>query len=204
MHQGEQAYSPAQTQARAHHSPSTAPLPAHPQSYPPHQHHAAPATTELPPISTALYSRDTTASKYYDPTSDHGDHAVARDTARFDNHYPPQVRPHPSTHPLPAVLSITTLFICRDAELTLNFTRTGSRTPIQTRGQHTAPTRSPITRPSRPPTRISRRCSARSRSTNTRAAWKPCLTRPSRRRSTRRCIGEPSSRRQRITHGGPR
>lgn len=104
MHQGEQAYSPAQTHGRTHHSPSTAPLPVHPQPYPPHQHHTAPASTELPPISTALYSRDTTASKYYDPTSDHGDHGVARDTARFDNHYPPQVRtlstPSPILSPL--------------------------------------------------------------------------------------------------------
>jgi DNA helicase INO80 len=98
MHQGEQAYgpqSPAQTHGRPHHSPTTAPLPAHPPNFHPHQHHRpppSPSTTELPPISTALYSRDTAASKYYDPTSDHGERSLGRDTARYDPQYPPQVR----------------------------------------------------------------------------------------------------------------
>jgi DNA helicase INO80 len=53
------------------------------------QHKQANHTTELPPISTALYSRDT--SRYYDPTSDNGDRGLGRETARYDNHYPPQV-----------------------------------------------------------------------------------------------------------------
>jgi DNA helicase INO80 len=104
MNQGDraQAYgprSPTQTHGGGPHSPTTAPLlHAHHTTYP-HQHHRAPpspSTTELPPISTALYSRDTAASKYYDPTSDHGERAVARDPARYDNHYSPQVRTHPS------------------------------------------------------------------------------------------------------------
>jgi DNA helicase INO80 len=99
MHQGEQAYgahSPEQGHHRPHHSPTTAPLPAHHQNFHPHQHHrppTSPSTTELPPISTALYSRDSAASKYYDPTSDHGERSLGRDTARYDNQYPPQVRP---------------------------------------------------------------------------------------------------------------
>lgn len=94
-HQGEptpSAYHTSPTQAGQpyhHHSPNTpAPLPLQP-----HQHHrqpASPASTELPPISTALYSRDT--SRYYDPTSDNGDHRVARDPARYDPQYPAQVR----------------------------------------------------------------------------------------------------------------
>src|SRR3954468_24804545 len=50
----------------------------------------SPGTTELPPISTALYSqRD---SRFYDPTSDHGDRSVGRGTPRYDGHYPAQVR----------------------------------------------------------------------------------------------------------------
>ena len=94
-HQGEptpSAYHTSPTQAGQpyhHHSPNTpAPLPLQP-----HQHHrqpASPSSTELPPISTALYSRDT--SRYYDPTSDNGDHRVARDPARYDPQYPAQVR----------------------------------------------------------------------------------------------------------------
>lgn len=99
MHQGEQAYgahSPEQGHHRPHHSPTTASLPAHHPNFPPHQQHrppTSPSTTELPPISTALYSRDSAASKYYDPTSDHGERSLGRDTARYDNQYPPQVRP---------------------------------------------------------------------------------------------------------------
>ncbi|KAF2854405.1 hypothetical protein T440DRAFT_465374 [Plenodomus tracheiphilus IPT5] len=102
-HQGEPppaAYhrSPTQTgQPYQHHSPATpAPLPLHhPNQHAHHQHHRPPSSprTELPPISTALYSRDT--SRYYDPTSDNGDRSIARDPARYDNHYPPQTRdPH--------------------------------------------------------------------------------------------------------------
>lgn len=96
--------SPNQTHGRAHHSPT---LP-HPHSTTlanaayPHHHRAPPSPriTELPPISTALYSRDSAASKYYDPTTDHGDRDrdrdLGRDTARYDTHYPAQVR-HPTS-----------------------------------------------------------------------------------------------------------
>ncbi|EMD67739.1 hypothetical protein COCSADRAFT_168915 [Bipolaris sorokiniana ND90Pr] len=106
-HQGEptpSAYHTSPTQAGQpyhHHSPNTpAPLPLQP-----HQHHrqpASPSSTELPPISTALYSRDT--SRYYDPTSDNGDHRVARDPARYDPQYPAQQPrdPHAYHDPRPA------------------------------------------------------------------------------------------------------
>jgi hypothetical protein len=191
MHQGEQAYgpqSPAQTHGRPLHSPTTAPLPAHHTNYHPHQHHRpppSPSTTEqLPPISTALYSRDSAASKYYDPTSDHGQHSVARDTARYDNQYPPQVRTF--AFPSQCPFSVTTaLFICRDAELTLIFSRLAIHTSIQTLDRHTAPTRSRISPPSRTRTRINRRCSALFRNTTTLAAWRPCLILLSR----HRCMG---------------
>ncbi|KAJ4367070.1 putative DNA helicase ino80 [Neocucurbitaria cava] len=109
-HQGEPppAYhrSPTQTgQPYQHHSPAApAPLPLHhANNFHPHQHHrppTSPPSTELPPISTALYSRDT--SRYYDPTSDNGERSVGRDPARYDNHYPPQTRDpqaNPDTRP---------------------------------------------------------------------------------------------------------
>ncbi|KAL6708133.1 putative DNA helicase ino80 [Coniothyrium glycines] len=94
--------SPTQTgQPYQHRSPTTpAPLPHqhhHPNNHNAHQHHrppASPGATELPPISTAIYSRD--SSRYYDPTQDNGDRGLARDPARYDNHYPPQpARDHP-------------------------------------------------------------------------------------------------------------
>jgi DNA helicase INO80 len=84
------AYHTSPTQAGQpyqHHSP--APLPLHHT----HQHHRPPTSpndTELPSISTTLYSRDT--SRYYDPTLDNGDRGIARETARYDTHYQPQVR----------------------------------------------------------------------------------------------------------------
>lgn len=104
-HQGEPtpaAYHRSPTQAGQpyqHHSPNTpAPLPLHQNLHHPHPHphppQHSPNTTELPPISTALYSRDT--SRYYDPTSDNGERGVARDPARYDSttntQYPAQVR----------------------------------------------------------------------------------------------------------------
>jgi hypothetical protein len=213
MHQGEQAYgpqSPTQTHGRPHHSPTTAPLPVHHPNYPPHphphQHHHpphSPSTTELPPLSTALYSRDSAASKYYDPTSDHGERALGRDTARYDTQHTPQVRTFPRMslhHPAPCSSIVPTLFICRDAELTLDFSRIGIHTPTQTPAQHIAPTRSPITRLSRPHTCITRRCSAHIHSTNsTQARWRPCLTRLSRHPSTSE---ELSNRRQQPMRDG--
>ncbi|KAF1839073.1 helicase SWR1 [Decorospora gaudefroyi] len=95
------AYHTSPTQAGQpyqHHSPTTpAPLLLHHPNLHAHQHHRpppSPNTTELPPISTALYSRDT--SRYYDPTSDNGDRGLARDPARYDTHYPP---PQPTRDP---------------------------------------------------------------------------------------------------------
>ncbi|KAF1947084.1 hypothetical protein EJ02DRAFT_450055 [Clathrospora elynae] len=89
-HQGEQAYHGSPTQTYQHHSPTApAPLPLHHANLHAHQHHRpppSPTTTALPPISTALYSRDT--SRYYDPTSDNGDRGVGQ-AARYDTHYPP-------------------------------------------------------------------------------------------------------------------
>lgn len=114
-HQGEPtpAYHSSPTQTgqpyQHHHSPSTpAPVSLQPANLlAHHQHHrppSSPRSTELPPISTALYPRADT-SRYYDPTSDNGDRALGRDTARYDNHYPPQVRlpstPAASLLPLP-------------------------------------------------------------------------------------------------------
>ncbi|KAL5121742.1 putative DNA helicase ino80 [Pleosporales sp. CAS-2024a] len=102
MHQGEQAYGPP---SPAH----TTPLPAHHPSYPPHHHHRPPpppAAHALPPITTALYSRDAAASKYYDPTSDHGQRTLARDTPRYDSQYPPPPRdPHAYPDARPAAHS---------------------------------------------------------------------------------------------------
>ena len=118
-HQGETAYhqgSPTQVQAQAptgssapqppqtHQSPN-GPLPhaqQHPHPHPhPHPHHPPnpnpnpnpnPHATELPPISTALYSRD--RNTYYDPTQDNGPASatVGRDAAPHPSRYPPQVR----------------------------------------------------------------------------------------------------------------
>lgn len=106
-HQGEPtpAYHRSASQPYQHHSPNTpAPLPLHHANLHPHQPLPSPNTTELPPISTALYSRDT--SRYYDPTSDNGDRGLARDPARYDPQYSAQVRPCPrpsrtSPSPLP-------------------------------------------------------------------------------------------------------
>lgn len=85
--------------SRSQNSPNApAPLPLHHSNFTSHQHHrspTSPGTTELPPISTALYaSRDNTSSKYYDPTSDHGDRGVAQPAARYESHYSSQVRLH--------------------------------------------------------------------------------------------------------------
>ncbi|KAF1850971.1 uncharacterized protein K460DRAFT_350956 [Cucurbitaria berberidis CBS 394.84] len=109
-HQGDPppAYhtSPTQTaQPYQHHSPTTpAPLPLHhANNFHPRQHHrppTSPPSTDLPPITTQLYARDT--SRYYDPTSDNGERTLGRDPARYDtNHYPPQTRdPQPYHSPV--------------------------------------------------------------------------------------------------------
>ncbi|KAF2263917.1 helicase SWR1 [Lojkania enalia] len=94
------SYSPTN---RPHTStPNTpAPLPLHPSnfnSHPPRLPPTSPSTTELPPISTALYSRENTAFNNYDLTSDHGHRSIGRATARYDTHYPPQTR---DTHAYP-------------------------------------------------------------------------------------------------------
>jgi hypothetical protein len=102
----------------------------------------------------------------------------------------------------PCPLSITTtLFICRDAELTLNSSRLGIHTHIQTLDRHTAPTRSHTTRPSRTRTRINRRCSAHCHNISTLAGWRPCLTHQSRHRSIR--TGAPCSRHPQTIPEGP-
>jgi len=74
-------------QHQQHHSPP----------HPHHRHHRhppsdLPPSSDLPPLGTALYARD--LSRYYDPTSDHGDSHVrlAHDPARHDASDPTQVR----------------------------------------------------------------------------------------------------------------
>ncbi|KAF2004418.1 helicase SWR1 [Amniculicola lignicola CBS 123094] len=77
---------------------ASAPLPLHLPNFSPHPPRlppTSPGTTELPPISTAStapYSRENTTSKYYDPTSDHGDRGIGRGPPRYNGHYPSQTR----------------------------------------------------------------------------------------------------------------
>ncbi|PVI07533.1 hypothetical protein DM02DRAFT_608629 [Periconia macrospinosa] len=92
--------------ARPQNPNAPSPLSLHHSNYSPHQHHRSPSsppsTTELPPIGS-VYTRDTTANKYYDPTQEHGNHrlATARPDARYssssqtrDTHaYPDPTRP---------------------------------------------------------------------------------------------------------------
>ena len=99
-HQGSPTQAPTGSSApqppQTHQSPN-GPLP-HAQQHPhPHPHHPPnpnPHATELPPISTALYSRD--RNTYYDPTQDNGpasaSASVGRDAAPHPSRYPPQVR----------------------------------------------------------------------------------------------------------------
>ena len=95
-HQGSPTQAPTGSSApqppQTHQSPN-GPLP-HAQQHPhPHPHHPPnpnPHATELPPISTALYSRD--RNTYYDPTQDNGPASVGRDAAPHPSRYPPQVR----------------------------------------------------------------------------------------------------------------
>ncbi|OCK98141.1 uncharacterized protein K441DRAFT_685116 [Cenococcum geophilum 1.58] len=95
------AHSPTQTPFsysptnRAHTSnpPTPAPLPLHHTNF----NHTrpqptSPSTTGLLPIASAFYPRENIGSKYYDPTSDHGDRTVGRGTPRYDGHYPSQAR----------------------------------------------------------------------------------------------------------------
>ncbi|OCL13572.1 helicase SWR1 [Glonium stellatum] len=94
------AHSPTQTPFsysptnRAHTSnpPTPAPLPLHHTNFNTRPQPTSPSTTGLPPIASALYSRENTGSKYYDPTSDHGDRTLGRSTPRYDGHYPSQAR----------------------------------------------------------------------------------------------------------------
>ncbi|ORY09922.1 SNF2 family N-terminal domain-domain-containing protein [Clohesyomyces aquaticus] len=88
------------------HLTSPAPLPLHHANFNnnyPRLQPVSPSTTGLPPISTAVYGRENTASKYYDPTSDHADRSVGRGTARYEGHYPPQPR---DTHAYPDVRTV--------------------------------------------------------------------------------------------------
>ena len=112
--QGEAAYHPSQSptqppaafstgRPQPHHSPNAVPLPHqhqqhnhHPHRHA-HQHHrspTAPTAADLPPIGTAIYSRD--RNTYYDPTQDNG--PLARDAAPHPTHYPPPVRTHQPDH----------------------------------------------------------------------------------------------------------
>ncbi|KAK8171685.1 P-loop containing nucleoside triphosphate hydrolase protein [Phyllosticta citrichinensis] len=93
------AHSPAHTPFAADRAPSSnpstpAPLPVHP-SY--NQPTSPSAAASLPPIASTLYPRDPppSASKYYDPTSDHAYPAAARSESRYKGHY--QVRCWPTT-----------------------------------------------------------------------------------------------------------
>ncbi|KAF2012563.1 hypothetical protein BU24DRAFT_254385 [Aaosphaeria arxii CBS 175.79] len=97
--------SPALSYSPTTHNSSNppAPLSLHHSNFNSHQPRlppTSPGTAELPPISTALYPRENTASKYYDPTSDHGDHGVERSGTRYDGHYPQQTR-DPHAYPEP-------------------------------------------------------------------------------------------------------
>jgi DNA helicase INO80 len=79
------AYHRSPTQPYQHHP---APLAQHSPNLQQHRSPTSPNASELPPIKTALYSRDT--SRYpYDPTSDNGDRV---------GHYQPQVGPYLSLH----------------------------------------------------------------------------------------------------------
>ena len=170
--------SPTQTgQPYQHHSPTTpAPLPHQHQhaNHHAHQHHhppPSPGTTALPPISTALYSRDT--SRYYDPTSDNGDRGLAREPARYDNHYPPQVR---------ACLVSSTALSCRNyiqiEILTLNPSKVEILTPIQTADPRRPRTRRHISRLSQAHTPTTRPYSVPIHNISIPAAWRPCRIHP--------------------------
>src|SRR5689334_7184088 len=106
--QGEAAHrSPTQTPAafstgpQPHQSPNAVPLPHQQHNHSNHHpHHAhphhqrspnTPGATELPSISTAIYSAGTRdRNTYYDPTQDNG--PVGRDAGPHASHYPPPVR----------------------------------------------------------------------------------------------------------------
>ncbi|CAI6333369.1 unnamed protein product [Periconia digitata] len=90
-----------QTPFRQSTTTTTTPLPLSHPNYSPHHHRnpSSPRSTELPPIGAALYNRDTSANKYYDPTQDHGNHLVA--TARPDARYPSSQTRDTHTHPDP-------------------------------------------------------------------------------------------------------
>jgi DNA helicase INO80 len=94
----------AQTPSRLHHPLQSSPTQSHHSQYTSHQHPPTSSSrgTALPPISTALYARDTTsANTYYDPTSD-GDRRLSQPATRYEGHYPQQVcRHHPHLFPSP-------------------------------------------------------------------------------------------------------
>ncbi|KAF2841586.1 hypothetical protein M501DRAFT_929765 [Patellaria atrata CBS 101060] len=54
---------------------------------------ASPSTSTLPPIASALFSRESHVSKYYDPTSDQGTRPTARINGNFNGQYPAQTSP---------------------------------------------------------------------------------------------------------------
>lgn len=98
------AQTPLSTSAHPHHShakPAAHPSDlSSPAASHPHHHRrqpASPHTTELPPLSTALYTAPKSSS-YYDPTSDHGLGQPHPPQARFDATHSSQV---PISTPLP-------------------------------------------------------------------------------------------------------
>lgn len=123
--------SPAQTPFSC--SPTNRPPPSNPPTPAPLplQHHShfnntrsttstANTTTELPPISTAFFSREsTTTSRYYDPTSDHGDTAVGRNTTRYNDRLPSQV--------CQSILLSSSLMFCRPGTFADTTSFTGTR-----------------------------------------------------------------------------
>ncbi|KAF1915355.1 SNF2 family N-terminal domain-containing protein [Ampelomyces quisqualis] len=64
-----------------------------------HQHRRPPPSPTAAATTTAALPPIGTASKYYDPTSDHGERRLARDTARYDPPYPPQHARDPHAFP---------------------------------------------------------------------------------------------------------
>ncbi len=53
---------------------------------------ASPSSGPLPSIASGLFQRESTGSKYYDPTSDHRDRGIGRNNGQYHAHLAPQVR----------------------------------------------------------------------------------------------------------------
>ncbi|KAJ9663933.1 putative DNA helicase ino80 [Coniosporium apollinis] len=95
------SYSPTN---RSHNSNPPTPAPLHPSYSNNHHHHkpSSPPTTGLPPLASAVYQRDNTGSRYYDPTLDRGDGTIGRGDTRPSSRYGLQSREpygYPDTRP---------------------------------------------------------------------------------------------------------